>query len=137
MSGESKDSQGRAFRITDVRVYRPYPDEVPWELLDRQASADPSRDGTQIRIAKLGDDIVGVYVAEPVGLLTFRIVDLAVAEGWRRRGIGRWLLGHAIGLAESRGAREVQVANPSPRRFFASIGFVDSGDHMRFQITPE
>ncbi len=80
---------------------------------------------------------MGVYVAEPVGLLTFRIVDLAVAEGWRRRGIGRWLLGHAIGLAESRGAREVQVANPSPRRFFASIGFVDSGDHMRFQITPE
>jgi GNAT superfamily N-acetyltransferase len=137
MSGRSNDGGGREFRVTDVRVYRPYPDEVPWGLLDRQAPADPAGDGVQMRIAKLGDHVVGAYVIEPVDPLTFRIVDLVVAEGWRRRGIGRWLLGHAIGLAESRGAREVRVTNPSPRRFFASIGFLDADAGMRFPITPE
>ncbi|NIP16383.1 MAG: GNAT family N-acetyltransferase [Pseudomonadales bacterium] len=137
MTSGAKDDVPRPFRITDVRVYRPYPDEVPWDLLDDRAAVDPSGDEVQIRIAKLGDDLVGVYVAEPLDPLTFRIVDLVVAERWRGRGIGRWLLGHAIGLAESRGAREVQVSDPSPRRFFASIGFVDAGDAMRFLITPE
>ena len=81
--------------------------------------------------------MVGAYVIEPVDPLTFRIVDLVVAEGWRRRGIGRWLLGHALGLAESRGAREVLVTDPSPRRFFARIGFVEADSGMRFSITPE
>lgn len=137
MSDTSKNSDGRGFRVTDVRVYRPYPDEVPWDLLDQRSAADPTPDAAHTRIAKLGDVVVGVYVAEPIDPLTFRIVDLVVAEGWRRRGIGRWLLGHAIGLAESRGAREVRVTDPSPRRFFASIGFVDAGDDMRFLITPE
>jgi GNAT superfamily N-acetyltransferase len=137
MTDGSKNSDGPGFRVTDVRVYRPYPDEVPWDLLDGRAAAGLAGDGLQIRIAKLGDEVVGVYVIEPLDPLTFRIVDLVVADGWRRRGIGRWLLGHAIGLAESRGAREVQATDPSPRRFFASIGFVDAGAGMRFPITAE
>lgn len=137
MTGGSKDGGGREFRVTDVRVYRPYPDETPWELLDQPVAADDEVEGVQMRIAKLGDDVVGAYVIEPVDPLTFRIVDLVVAEGWRRRGIGRWLLGHALGLAESRGAREVLVTDPSPRRFFARIGFVEADSGMRFSITPE
>ena len=72
MTGGPNDDIPPGFRITDVRVYRPYPDEVPWDLLDDRAAVDPSADEVQIRIAKLGEDVVGVYVAEPMDPLTFR-----------------------------------------------------------------
>jgi ribosomal protein S18 acetylase RimI-like enzyme len=86
---------------------------MPWELL---LDADPSRQRIEsylsqdlTRIAKLGEEIVGVYVLTRHDPITFELMNIAVRESHQRMGLGRRLLGHAIGLAESKGARRIDV----------------------------
>jgi GNAT superfamily N-acetyltransferase len=125
------------FRPRDARIFRPYPDEIPWELLPDDAAKVGYPDDARMRIAKLGAEVIGVYVIEPVNELCYRVLELAVAPGYRSHGLGRWLLGHAIGLAESKGAREILVRGQSRRRFFAGIGFVEDGADLKLVLTPE
>ena len=103
----------KAFEPRDARLLRPYPEEMPWELL---LDADPSRQRIDsyltldlTRIAKLGDEIVAVYVLARQDPITFELMNIAVRESHQRMGLGRRLLGHAIGLAESKGARRIDV----------------------------
>ena len=88
-----------------IPIHRPYPDEVPWELLPEAVAQ--SADRKRMRIAKLNDAVVGVYAMQPLSSLHHQITALAVAPAHRRQGLGRWLLGHAIGVCESRGARQI------------------------------
>jgi ribosomal protein S18 acetylase RimI-like enzyme len=103
----------KPFQPRDARFYRPYPEEMPWDLL---LDADPSRARVErylsdelTRIAKLGDEVVGVYALERHGPVTFELMNIAVRETYQGHGLGRRLLGHAIGLAESKGARVIDV----------------------------
>jgi len=103
----------KPFAPRDVRFFRPYPEEMPWPLL---LDADPSRARVEgylsdefTRIAKLDGEVVGVYVLGRHDPLTFELMNIAVREDCQRRGLGRRLLGHAIGLAESKGARVIEV----------------------------
>ena len=116
-----------------VPIYRPYADEMPWTLLPESLSA-PNPDLT--RIAKLDGEVIGVYVVEPVNALHYRITALVVAERHRRQGLGRWLLGHAIGICESKGAREIS-APPTRSQLFVQRGFERTGEDHRLQLTPE
>ena len=126
------------FKPRDAQVYRPYPDEIPWELLQGDDAPPPDLSETaQMRVAKLDGEVIGVYVIEPVDVLCYRLVDLVVAPPCRGRGLGRWLLGHAIGLAESKGAREIVVQGQRRRRFFAGVGFEPDGENLRLTLTPE
>lgn len=102
-----------AFNPRDARFFRPYPEEIPWDLL---LDADPSRarvesylDDDFTRIARHGDDVVGVYVLKRLDPITFELMNIAVREDHRGCGLGRRLLGHAIGLAETKGGRVVEV----------------------------
>lgn len=129
------------FRPQDVSVYRPYPDEIPWELL---ALADPDESRVQgyadadlMRVAKLDDQVVGVYVISRLTPTVFELCNLAVAPGCRSRGLGRWLLGHAIGIAESKGGREILVRDAPLRGLFARLGFVTRGADLVLVLTPE
>ena len=116
-----------------VPIYRPYADEMPWELLpEGLAAPDPNL----TRIAKLGGEVIGAYAIEPVNALHYRITALVVAERHRRQGLGRWLLGHAIGICESKGAREISA--PATRsQLFVKRGFKRSGEGHRLLLTPE
>jgi len=126
------------FRPRDARIFRPYPDEIPWDLLHHVDCVETGHpQGAQMRIAKLDGEVIGVYVIEPVDTLRYRVLDLAVAPGYRNHGLGRWLLGHAIGVAESKGAREILVQGQSRRRFFASVGFTEDGPDLKLILTPE
>lgn len=88
-----------------IRIYRPYPDEVPRELLPESVADAP--DLERMRVAKLNGEVVGVYAMQPLSSLHHQITALAVAPAYRRQGLGRWLLGHAIGVCETRGARQI------------------------------
>lgn len=134
-----------AFRVTDVSIFRPYPDEVPWELLadggvDDAALADVMRQN-YLRVAKLQDRVVGTYGIRPETATRFELVTLIVTAGFRRQGLGRWLLGHAIGLAETKGGREVVVRAPRidhpGGRFLDRMGFRGTDGDRRLELVPE
>ena len=95
----------------------------------------PGADPEWTRIADLGDAEVGAYEIKRLGPTLFRIVGLRVTEEFRRRGIGHWLLRHAVGTAESCGAREIEA--PAIGSFFEHHGFRHEGDVLRMTLTPE
>lgn len=129
---------GATFRAQDVRIFRPYPDEVPWELLAAGDELPAYAESAQMRIAKHQDQVLGAYVIEPLDSLCFRLVHLAVVPSCQRRGLGRWLLGHAIGLAESRGARQIVACSGANGRFLlAAAGFIDTGNGFELALSPE
>jgi N-acetylglutamate synthase-like GNAT family acetyltransferase len=128
----------------DIRFFRPYPDEVPWELLEAAIGGPDAEDTLAqvlelnlVRVAKRDGRVVGAYGIRPLSATRYELVALAVAEGQRRQGFGHWLLGHALGLAESKGAREVVVRGHRARRFLARVGFQVDGSDQLLTLTPE
>ena len=95
----------------------------------------PGADPEWTRIADLGEAEVGAYEIKRLGPTRFRIVGLRVTEEFRQLGIGRWLLRHAIGTAESSGAREIEA--PPIGSFFQHHGFRGEADVLRLTLTPE
>jgi GNAT superfamily N-acetyltransferase len=130
-----------SLRPQDARIYRPYPDEMPWEMLAAAGADDAALaavlDLKLVRIAKHDDRVVGAYAIRPLTATCFELVALVVAEGYRGAGLGRWLLGHALGLAESKGAREIVMRGHGYRRFLARTGFVPDGPDLRLTFIPE
>ena len=90
-----------------------------------------------VREARLDGRLVGAYRIERLGRTHFRMVAVVVVPVWRHRGFGTWLLRHAIGLAESRGARVIDTPPADAEAFFGASGFVRSGAGMRLALTPE
>ena len=119
-----------SFTPRDARIFRPYPDEAPW----------PDADPQWTRVAKLDDAVIGAYEIARLSTFRFRVVALWVDPARRRNGLGRWLLGHAIGTAESQGAREIEA--PAGMAFYARYGFPPPGDESApdtsvLVLTPE
>lgn len=90
-----------------------------------------------VRVAKLDGRIVGAYGIRPQTPTCYELVTLVVEAGWRGRAFGRWLMGHALGLAESRGGREVLVRGQHHAAFLQRFGFEPSGSDLRLELTPE
>ena len=90
-----------------------------------------------VREARIDGRLVGAYRIEQLHPTHFRLVAVHVMPPWRRRGVGTWLLRHAIGLAESRGARVIDAVAGDAEAFFRASGFVESGGKMRLRLTPE
>jgi GNAT superfamily N-acetyltransferase len=116
---------------------------VPWDLLTL-AEPDEERlygyvDADYMRVAKYEDEAIGVYVIVPETVTVYQLLNIAVHPAWRGRGLGRWLLGHAIGIAESKGGREILVRNAprDARGLFERLGFVPDGQALRLVLMPE
>ena len=121
-------------------MFRPYANEVPEGLFfDHfdEGTAAHALDAEMIRIAKRNEDILAVYAMDRGDGITYRLHALAVAPPVRKQGLGRWLVGHAIGVAESKGARHVLVEVKQGSRFLKQIGFVDDPRGLRFDLIPE
>ncbi len=71
--------------------------------------------------------MIGVYALAQHDATTFELMNIAVADAFQGTGLGRRLLGHAIGLAESKGARVVDVGTGNSSfaalRFYQRAGF--------------
>jgi N-acetylglutamate synthase-like GNAT family acetyltransferase len=128
-------------RPRDLQMFRPYADEVPWELLESAgANADALSAVLEldlVRVAKLDGRVVGGYGIRPLSPTSYELVALAIAEGWRGKGFGRWLVGHAIGLAESRGGREIVVRGRGHASFLRRFGFEPAEDGLVLALIPE
>jgi len=128
-------------RPRDLEMYRPWRDEMPWDLLISSGANEEALGEVLeldlVRVAKLDGRIVGAYGIRPLTPTCFELVALAVADGWRGKAFGRWLLGHAIGLAESRGGREILVRGRRHAGFLGRFDFEPSGADLRLVLTPE
>jgi len=82
---------------------------------------------------------VGAFSGEVV-VDELQIDNLAVAERWRRQGIGRALLKSALSHASGLGARaatlEVRAANASARAFYEKERFTPVGLRRRYYVNP-
>ena len=125
--------------VTGVTVYRPFPGEVPVDLVGADAPLDDVRvakvDGHGSKSHGSKSRIVGAYRLVKVDAERFAIGALGVYPAFRGAGIGRWLLGHAIGIAESRGARIIDADGPPG--FLEPVGFRPYAGGFRLVLTPE
>lgn len=123
------------FKLRDVVIGRAGADELPWNLL---LEADPSRERVEgylsdefTRVARYSGEVIGVYVLARHTPTRFELMNIAVREDFRGKGVGRWLLGHAIGVAESKGAREIEVGTGNSSldnlAFYQRAGFRITG----------
>ena len=118
------------FTYRDVTVFPPYPGETPTDLVG-VAGVDEL-----VRVAKLDGRVIGAYRLVQTGETRFAIRAIAVHPDYRRRGIGRWLLGHAMGIAESKGARVIDAPSAAAS-FLGKFGFRPSGSTLSLSLTPE
>ncbi|SDY12084.1 Acetyltransferase (GNAT) family protein [Evansella caseinilytica] len=87
--------------------------KLPMELL---LCADPSRKLVEEYVkrgecfaAEMNGTIIGVYVLLPTRPDTVELVNIAVAEECRGRGIGKKLVMHAVQVAKARGYKTMEV----------------------------
>ncbi|UCC72413.1 MAG: ribosomal protein S18-alanine N-acetyltransferase [Gemmatimonadota bacterium] len=97
------------------------------------------RDDATLWVAAIDGSVVGYAVVWYV-LREAELGNLAVAPGWRRRGLGRRLLDWAVEQARERGTEriylEVRVSNRSAQELYARRGFVPVGLRRRYYRSP-
>ena len=90
------------------------------------------------RIAEPGRLVA--YCIHRIVLDELDICTLAVAEPWRRCGLGRWLLDRVLEMAERRGVRsaflEVRQSNWAALELYRSVGFEIVGCRRGYYETP-
>ena len=124
--------------MRDFEVYPPFRDELPLDLygpphLNTECRpADPAAEF--IRIAKNHQKIFGIYELDRSDKGVFVIRSLIVDQANRRKGIGRWLLGHAIGVAESKGGRQLLLRSQLSKAFFLKFDFYEEETNLKYDL---
>ena len=122
-------------------VYPPQRGELPIKLFapphcdDFYRPAEPPSEF--VRIAKSPDHVLGIYELDSVEKGLFRIRSLIVDRSFRRQGVGSWLLGHAIGVAESKGGRQVDLKTNIAKIFFRKFDFYEVEGNLQYDLIPD
>ena len=127
--------------MRQVEVFRPYTDEFPEHLLLAEGADDQCltlwAEAEMLRVAKRGEEVLGAYAMVRLDTERFLLHGIVVAPPVRHQGLGRWLTGHAIGVAESKGGRYLELADTGGSRCFARMGFERAADSFHFAMIPE
>lgn len=117
-------------------IYRPHEGECPPHIVNSDAAGPLPLDF--IRIMKDGDLVIGAYKFECVSTTSYRILTLQVIDAYRGRGIGRWLLAHALGVIESKGGRSVEIEADEDCEMCRSMGFRRTdGNTLKLDLIPD
>jgi ribosomal-protein-alanine acetyltransferase len=112
-----------------------------WSAADYQDLPSRSRNGwvaeeSDKEAKRLAGFIVVGHAADEM-----EILNLAVAGGYRRRGVARMLLAEAMREGGDAGARsiwlEVRASNESARRFYEAAGFRTAGRRAKYYRNPD
>lgn len=116
-------------------------EKVPLELL---LLADPSKIIVEDYVAKgecfiaeNEEQTIGVYVLLPTRPQTVEIVNVAVAEDYQGKGIGKLLVSHAIRVAKTQGYKTIEIGTGNSSigqlALYQKCGFrIVSVDHNYF-----
>ncbi|MCS7254377.1 MAG: GNAT family N-acetyltransferase [Armatimonadota bacterium] len=126
----------RGYRCEDeMRLISLWNEAMPYDSIDertfrRKVLLDPNFDPSWLLVAEVDDELVGFCLClvrrvpmEKVGLEKERgwITAFGVLSGYRRRGIGKALIEHALSLFEGAGKREVLVSPYTPNYFIPGV----------------
>lgn len=78
-----------------------------------------------LRIAKVNEQIVAGYaLVSPIERRDYFDLEwIGVLPDFRWQGVGRWVAGHAMGVAESKSGRGLRTRHGEPDKFFRGLGF--------------
>ena len=95
--------------LRDYQVFRAVGDDLPETLATAYRAHAQGSD--ILRVAKHNGAVIGAYAmtAPESGETEFTLQMLNVLPPYRGNGIGRWLVGHAIGVAETKGGQSLWV----------------------------
>ncbi len=101
----------------------------PWD--DKSVAALLAHPGSVALVAAQGNPSeIGGFALAQIAADEAEILTLGVAEGWRRHGVGKQLLGGISRAAARAGARslflEVGESNAAARALYARAGFVEA-----------
>ena len=125
----------------EVDVYKPLAREFPAGLL-KAAGADAAEleawsQAETLRLASRAQTVLGGYAMNRISVTRFELLGVVVGAVHRQQGLGRWLVGHALGVAESKGGREVVVRHSGQTQMFTTVGFTDQGGECIYALVPE
>ncbi|MCW1929369.1 GNAT family N-acetyltransferase [Bhargavaea beijingensis] len=129
------DHLGRTRENPDLPLERSY------EEAFLAISQDPNN---ELIVAERNGNLAGVLQLTFLPSLTYRgswramIEGVRVAASMRGSGVGGGLIRHAIGLAEEKGCRLVQLTTdkgrPDAVRFYESLGFCTTHEGMKLRL---
>lgn len=103
---------------------------LPWSWTPRRVAALMRQRESLVVVARSGHELIGFALAQ-FGSESVRLALLGVTQAHQRKGVGqrliRWIDESAViaGLFTIR--LEVRVTNSAARRFYAALGFRESG----------
>ena len=130
-----------SMNFREIEIFKPYANEFPEHLLTDAGAADEVVEQWQaaelLRIAKRGESILGMYAMHRVDKESFHLSGVVVDFPQRHQGLGRWLTGHAIGVAESKGGRHLFLPSVGGSRCFTHMGFQRRDEGFYFDMIQE
>jgi [ribosomal protein S18]-alanine N-acetyltransferase len=123
---------GRVMEIEQASFTMPWTEDTFRGLLRRSDS--------MLWVAESEEEGVVGYAAVWIVLDQAELGDIAVAEGWRRRGTGRRLLETVLAAMAERSVRElfleVRPSNQAARRLYEGYGFEEVGRRRNYYSRP-
>lgn len=130
-----------ALNLRAVEVFKPYANELPEALLEGEGLTEQVVErwlsSETLRVAKIGAEVLGAYAMDRIDEINFELHGVIIERRVRKQGLGRWLVGHAIGVAESKGGRHLHTGSTSGTRMYKALGFVPSGERHTFDMIQE
>jgi ribosomal-protein-alanine N-acetyltransferase len=90
----------------------------------------------ECRVAEEDRMVAGFIVARPVAEREWEILNLAVAPGARRRGIGRQLLSDVLARRPGEFFLEVRESNVPAQQFYQYLGFQVITKRLQYYSNP-
>ena len=127
-----------AINHRQIEMYRAEAADLPKDLAELHRHYGSQAD--LLRIAKVNEQIVAGYAllspTQRQGY--FGLEWIGVLPDFRRQGVGRWMAGHAMGVAESKSGRRLRTSHIEPGKFFQSLGFARTPtDGFTIEFFPE
>ena len=120
--------------FSKLEVYKPSSEHFFSSFADE--SVENEKVDSILRMVSSGGLAAGYYSMKQRNQ-QFELRMLYVVSAFRCRGIGSWLLKHAMGVAETKSGSQIYCRGDVPQGFFQRNGFREDEDRWVFDFYPE